>query len=81
VGATAALADRRIRPSLRWSILAITTVIFTATLLVILDLDRPFGGVARISPSAMRAVEQQLGTTPLGANPPCDASGVFTAGQ
>jgi hypothetical protein len=81
VGATAALADWRIRPSLRWSILVMTTVIFTATVLVILDLDRPFGGVARISPSAMRAAEQQLGSIPFGANPPCDASGVFTAGQ
>jgi hypothetical protein len=80
VGATAALTDRRIRPSLRWSILGLTAVIFTATLLVILDLDRPFGGVATISPSAMCAVEQQLGNTPFGANPPCDASGVFTPG-
>jgi hypothetical protein len=23
----------------------------------------------------MRAAEQQIGATPLGANPPCDASG------
>ena len=38
VGSTAAFADRRIRPSVRWVLLGITTLIFTATLLVILDL-------------------------------------------
>jgi hypothetical protein len=81
VASTAAFADRRIRPSLRWTLLGITTLIFTASLLVILDLDRPFGGVARISPSAMRGVEEQLGTMPFGANPPCDQSGVPLAGS
>ncbi|NUS50650.1 MAG: DUF4239 domain-containing protein [Nocardioidaceae bacterium] len=75
VAATAAFADRRIRPSLRWTLLAVTALIFTASLLVILDLDRPFGGVARIDPTAMRAAEQQIGTTPFGADPPCDLSG------
>ena len=75
VASTAALADRRIRPSLRWTLLGLTTLIFTASLLVILDLDRPFGGVAKINPTAMRAVEEQIGTTSFGANPPCDLSG------
>jgi Protein of unknown function (DUF4239) len=75
VAATAALADRRIRPSLRWGLLGLTALIYTASLLVIFDLDRPFGGVAAIKPTAMRAAEQQIGATPLGANPPCDASG------
>jgi len=75
VAATAALVDRRIRPSLRWGLLGLTALIYTASLLVIFDLDRPFGGVAAIKPTAMRAAEQQIGATPLGANPPCDASG------
>jgi Protein of unknown function (DUF4239) len=75
VASTAAFASRRIRPSLRWTLLGVTTLIFTASLLVILDLDRPFGGVARIDPTAMRAVEEQIGTTSFGANPPCDLSG------
>ncbi len=75
VASTAAFADRRIRPSLRWTLLGVTTLIFTASLLVILDLDRPFGGVARINPTAMRAVEEQIGTTSFGANPPCDLAG------
>jgi hypothetical protein len=44
-------------------------------LLVILDLDRPFGGVARIDPTAMRAAEEQIGTTSFGVGPPCDLSG------
>jgi hypothetical protein len=81
VGATAALADRRIRASLRWGLLGLSALIFTATLLVILDLDRPYGGVASIKPTAMRAVEQQIGATPFGATVPCDASGVPLARQ
>jgi Protein of unknown function (DUF4239) len=75
VASTAAFASRRIRPSLRWTLLGVTTLIFTASLLVILDLDSPFGGVARIDPTAMRAVEEQIGSTSFGANPPCDLSG------
>jgi hypothetical protein len=81
VAFTAAFADRRIRPSLRWTLLVVTALIFTASLLVILDLDRPFGGLARINPTAMRAVEEQIGTTPLGAKPPCDLSGAPLAGD
>ena len=79
VASTATFADRRIRPSLRWTLLGVTTIIFTASLLVILDLDRPFGGVARIDPTAMRAVEEQIGATSPGA-PPCDRSGGPLAG-
>ena len=81
VASTAAFADRRIRPSLRWTLLGVTTLIFTASLLVILDLDRPFGGVARVDPTAMRAVEGQIGTTSFGADPPCDPSGAPRAGS
>ncbi|HEY0125599.1 MAG TPA: hypothetical protein VGB58_00520 [Blastococcus sp.] len=80
VASTAAFAGRRIRPSLRWALLGVTTLVFTASLLVILDLDRPFGGVARIDPTAMRAVEEQIGRTPLGADPPCDPLGAPLAG-
>ena len=75
VASTAAFADRRIRPSLRWTLLGLTTLIFTASLLVILDLDRPFGGMARIDPTAMRTAEEQIGTTSFGAKPPCEPSG------
>src|SRR3954454_14093346 len=81
VASTAAFADRRIRPSLRWTLLGVTTLIFTASLLVILDLDRPFGGLARIDPTAMRTVEEQIGATSFGANPPCDVSGASIAGD
>ena len=80
VASTAAFADRRIRASLRWTLLVITALIFTASLLVIIDLDRPFGGVAKINPTAMRDVEQQIGATSFGANPPCDNSGAPLAG-
>jgi len=81
VAFTAAFADRRIRPSLRWMLLGMTALIFTASLLVILDLDRPFGGVARIDPTAMRGAEEQIGTMSFGANPPCDVSGAPLAGS
>ena len=63
------------RAGLRYGLIGITALVFTATLLVIFDLDRPFGGLASIKPTEMRSVEQQLGNTPLGANPPCDAQG------
>ena len=75
VAGTAALADRRMRAGLRMTLVAVTAIIFTGAMLVILDLDRPFGGLAAIQPTAMRSVEQQIGADPLGANPPCDASG------
>jgi hypothetical protein len=75
IAGTAALAHQRMRRGLRITLVGVTTVIFTATLLVIFDLDRPFGGIATIKPTDLRIVEQQLGTNPLAANPPCDASG------
>jgi hypothetical protein len=75
IGGTATLAHRRMRPGLRYALIATTAVVFTATLLVIFDLDRPFGGFAQIEPTDMRIVEVQLGDTPLGAKPPCDAEG------
>ena len=80
VASTAAFADRRIRASLRWTLLGITALIFTTSLLVIIDLDRPFGGLAKVDPTAMRDVEQQIGTTSFGASPPCDPSGALLAG-
>jgi hypothetical protein len=78
IGGTATLADRRMRPGLRYGLIAVTAIVFTATLLVIFDLDRPFGGLAQIQPTDMRVVEEQLGASPLGANPPCDAQGAPT---
>lgn len=80
IGGTAALAHRRMRPGLRYGLIAVTALVFTATLLVIFDLDRPFGGLAAVKPTDLRAVEQQLGASPLGANPPCDAAGAPTPG-
>jgi hypothetical protein len=68
------------RPALRYGLIAVTAVVFTATLLVIFDLDRPFGGIAGIKPTNLRSVEQQLGASPFGANPPCDAQGAPVAG-
>jgi hypothetical protein len=75
IAGTAALAHRRMRSGLRLVLVGVTAVVLTATLLVILDLDRPFGGVATIEPTAMLNVERQIGASPLAADPPCDASG------
>ena len=75
IGGTATMAHRRMRPGLRYLLVGVTAVIFTATLLVILDLDRPFGGLASIKPTDLRNVQAQLAASPLGANPPCDAAG------
>ncbi|MGY1736834.1 hypothetical protein [Geodermatophilus sp. SYSU D00684] len=75
VASTAALAGRDIHPSLRWTLLGVTALISTASLLVIPDLDRPLAALPGIDPTAMRAVEEQIGTSPFGANPPCDLSG------
>ena len=40
----------------------------------------PFGGLAKVDPTAMRDVEQQIGATSFGASPPCDQSGAPLAG-
>ena len=81
VATTAAFAHRRIRLSLRWTLLGLTTLIFAGSLFVILDLDDPFDGVAKIDPTAMRDAEAQIGTMPFGADPPCDQSGAPLAGR
>ena len=44
VGGSAALIHRRARPAVSIPILVVTGLVFVATLLVISDLDRPFGG-------------------------------------
>ncbi|MBA3330809.1 MAG: hypothetical protein H0T39_08075 [Actinobacteria bacterium] len=53
------------------------------TLLVIFDLDRPYGGVAAIEPFAMRSVEAQIvGRLPSrGDGLPCDAEGRPSTGN
>jgi hypothetical protein len=80
IAGTAALAHRRMRPSLRLALVGVTAIVFTATLLVIFDLDRPFGGIAKIEPTALRGVERELAANPLAANPPCDSTGSPRAG-
>jgi hypothetical protein len=81
VASTAGFAHRHIRLSLRWTLLGLTTLIFAGSLFVILDLDDPFDGVAKIDPTAMRDAEAQIATMPFGADPPCDQSGAPLAGR
>ena len=75
VAAIAALADRRIRPGLRVILVGVSTVMITATLLVLFDLDRPFGGWIAIEPTDMLEVERVIGAELLTGQPPCDESG------
>ena len=75
--AVAALADRRIRRSLKLPLLGMTGAGFAATVLVIFDLDRPFGGFATVKPTQMIEVEQIIGGDPLATDPPCDGRGVY----
>ena len=78
VAAIAALADRRIRRGLRLILVGVSTSMLTATLLVIFDLDRPFGGWIAIEPTDMLEVEEVIGAELLDGQPPCDASGAPT---
>ena len=75
VGGSAALIHRRARPAVSIPILVVTGLVFVATLLVIADLDRPFGGVAKIEPSSMEAAERHIAEMPAAADPPCDETG------
>ena len=78
VAAIAALADRRIRHGLRLILVGVSTLMLTATLLVIFDLDRPFGGWIAIEPTHMLEVAEVIEAELLIAPPPCDMSGAPT---
>jgi hypothetical protein len=78
VAAIAALADRRIRHGLRLILVGVSTLMLTATLLVLFDLDQPFGGWIAIAPTDMVEVEKAIGAQLLDGQPPCDASGAPT---
>jgi hypothetical protein len=73
VVATAALAHPAVRPSILWAIVGATALLFAATLVVILDVDRPFGGLASVEPSAMNSTAQRIDALPQAAGPPCPA--------
>ena len=75
IGGLAALTSRRARLSYALPVLAATVIIFAGTLVVIIDLDRPFGGAASIQPTEMRAAERKLAALPEAVTPPCDEDG------
>jgi NADH:ubiquinone oxidoreductase subunit 5 (subunit L)/multisubunit Na+/H+ antiporter MnhA subunit len=79
VSGTAALINRRMRLAIAVPVLLATVVIFAGALAVIVDLDRPFGGLATIEPDELRDVERQLGELIAPAQPPCDDDGVATS--
>lgn len=75
LGGLAALTSRRARLAYALPVLAATVFIFAGTLVVIVDLDRPFGGLARIEPIEMREAERTLAGMPEAMPPPCDDDG------
>ena len=75
LGGLAVLTSRRARLAYALPVLAATVIIFGGTLVVIVDLDRPFGGVASIEPTEMREAERTLAEMPEAVPPPCDDDG------
>ncbi|MFI5662695.1 hypothetical protein [Streptomyces sp. NPDC051684] len=65
--------------------LTLITALLTATLCIIRDVDRPFGGIVDVQPTAIADVEKQatrdLRAHDRDAEPPCDADGNRVAGQ
>lgn len=73
LGGMSALASPSVRPRLQVALVVTTGLVFAATLVVILDVDRPFGGLASIEPTAMRGAERRIAELPLAADPGCAA--------
>ena len=60
---------------MRVALIVATAAVFAATLLVIIDVDHPFAGVASIEPTAMRDTEHEIVETSFAGAPPCDTAG------
>ncbi|GAB7109060.1 hypothetical protein JCM4814A_73740 [Streptomyces phaeofaciens JCM 4814] len=63
--------------------LTVITALLTATLVIIRDVDRPFGGIINVSPTAITEAERQATRDFVANHPatdlPCDAHGDRTA--
>jgi hypothetical protein len=75
VASLAAFAHPAIRRGMRLALIIATAAIFAATLLVILDVDDPFGGIASVDPTAMRDTEHEIVESSFAGVPPCDTAG------
>jgi hypothetical protein len=75
VASLAAFAHPAIRRGMRLALIIATAAIFAATLLVILDVDDPFGGIASVEPRAMRDTEHEIVEASFAGAPPCDTAG------
>ena len=75
VASMAAFAHPAIRRGMRVALIVATAAVFAATLLVIIDVDHPFAGVASIEPTAMRDTEHEIVETSFAGAPPCDTAG------
>lgn len=78
IGGSAALTSRRVRMAFSLSVLFATVTVFAGTLVVIVDLDQPFAGWARIHPDRLLEVEQRLGSLEIAPPASCDGDGTPT---
>jgi hypothetical protein len=80
IGGLAAFGHPGVRRRMQLVILAGTTLVFALTLAVVHDLDRPYGGFARIEPTAMLNAERRIAASPGGQLPPCGVDGTPAPG-
>jgi hypothetical protein len=69
----------RTNAHLHMAALAVLSVLLSGTLLLIIDLERPFSGLTKIEPDAIslisRELESEYGETFAGSSLPCDRTG------
>ena len=76
IGGFSVLTHPSVRRGVQYALLAGTTLVFGLTLLITYDIDRPYDGFAKVSPTAMQNVDRRITALPGGdIVPPCDADG------
>jgi hypothetical protein len=71
----AAFAHPSVRRGTQIALAIGTASVFAFALLVVDDLDHPYGGPASVQPTAMQEAEVRVGALPHGASELCDAQG------
>jgi hypothetical protein len=71
----AAFAHPHVRRGTQLAVAVGTAAVFAFALLVVDDLDHPYGGPASVQPTAMRDAEARVAALPRGGAPLCDAAG------
>jgi hypothetical protein len=71
----AAFAHPNVRRRTQLALAIGTAVVFAFTLLVVDDLDHPYGGPASVKPTAMQEAEVRVAALDHGSAVLCDANG------